>query len=169
MLGTLLGYSAALTFSIAFLADIVYGALVGHFGMLFLSLWAYTFSITVATAGVSALFGSAAGIALTLTLTILGTTSAAGAVGRPLLNPFFQAINPYFPHGAGLSIVRGVQYFDGHGIARSVWCLAVRTACGLALLITYAVRAEHNTPGKHEVSANTDSQPDTAPANVVLV
>jgi hypothetical protein len=167
-LATLLGYSAALAFSITFLADIVYGALVGHFGLLFLSLWAYTFSIAVAAAGVNALFGTIAGVALTLTLTILGNTSAAGAVSRPLLNPFFRALTPYFPHGAGMSIVRGVQYFDGHGITEAIWCLAVWTACGLAFFITYTVRAERTKAGKHEGGADTNSPAEeTASANAV--
>jgi len=153
----LLLYTSVAALTVTFLGDIVYGALVGQFGLLFLTLWAYTFSIAVAVAGVVALFGGAAGLLLTLTLVILGNTSAGGPVSRPLSGRFFSAINPYFPQGAGLSIVRGVQYFGGRGIAESVWCLATWTAGGLAFLTIHAVRVGRGQEDARDIGVTVNA------------
>lgn len=136
----LLIYTSMLSGVATFFIDPVYGALVGHTGYLFLTLWALVMTVCLAAAGVGALFGSVASIVLALTLTILGNTTAGGAIGRPLLNPFYADLTPFFPHGAGLSILRGVQYFGGRGIATGVLGLAVWAAAGLALLSIAAFR-----------------------------
>lgn len=124
----------------------MFGALTGHAGWLFLALWAYTLAVTLAASGVSALLGPAAGVLLTLLFTLLGNPSAGGAVGRPLLNPFFSALNPVFPHGGGLSIIRGLQYFHGHGVGAGVRCLLIWGVAGTLLLLVAAVRGQRAAP-----------------------
>lgn len=147
---TLLVYSFFLSVTVSFFADVVFGALVGHFGLLLLSLWAYTLAICLAASGVSALFGQVAGVVLVLAFTVIGNPSAGGAVGRPLTNRFFAAMNPIFPHGAGMNIVRGVQYFDGRGFAESVLCLSLWAATGLTFLVVFAFRQGRGPIGRHE-------------------
>ncbi|MFF2133790.1 hypothetical protein ACFVW1_52485 [Streptomyces olivochromogenes] len=71
---------------------------------------------------------------------VLGNSSAGGAVARPLLNGFYAALTPVLPHGAALSVVRGIQYFDGTGIADGVICLSLWAVIGTALLAAAAFR-----------------------------
>jgi hypothetical protein len=113
-LGLVLVYAALLSASVTFFADIVLGELVGHFGVLFLTLWLYSAAICLAITGLSALIGLGA-IVLILVLICLGNPSSGGPVPRPLLNGFYSGLNPVMPQGAELSAVRAVQYFGGWG------------------------------------------------------
>jgi hypothetical protein len=141
---TLTVYTALAAAAYLLFVDTVFGALTGHPAWLFLALWGYTLAVTLAASGISALLGTAAGITLTLLFTLLGNPSAGGAVGRPLLNPFFAALTPIFPHGGGLSIIRGIQYFHGRGITAGILCLTIWGAGGAALL-AIAARRGHAT------------------------
>jgi hypothetical protein len=153
-IGTLALYSAAAAAAYLLFVDTVFGALTGHAGWLFLVLWGYTLAIALAASGVSALLGTAAGMILALLLTLLGNPSAGGAVGRPLLNPFFSALTPILPQGEGLPIIRGIQYFDGHGISAGVLHLTIWGTAGIALLAVAAARGKR--------TANTPKDPSTA-------
>ncbi|CAJ64151.1 MULTISPECIES: hypothetical protein [Frankia] len=68
----------------------------------------------------------------------IGSALGATVLGRVLGT--VAALTPYSPHGGGLSVLRGGQYFDGRGIAAGVGCLVVWAAVGLLLLAGAAVR-----------------------------
>ena len=161
-IGTLALYSAAAAAAYVLFVDTVFGALTGHAGWLFLALWGYTLAIALAAGGVSALLGTAAGVILTLLFTMLGNPSAGGAVGRPLLNPFFSALTPIFPQGEGLSVIRGIQYFDGHGISAGVLHLAIWAAAGIALLALAAARGKRAANTATDRSTATVARPADA-------
>ncbi|EIV96180.1 hypothetical protein [Frankia sp. QA3] len=158
--GFLMFFTGLLSLAATVFVDGVYGALAGHPVPLFGVLWGYTTAICLACTGVASRFGTLASIVLTLTLTILGNPSAGGPVGRPLLNDFYAALTPYFPHGGGLSVLRGVQYFDGRGIASGVVCLVVWAGVGLLLLAGAAFRTGLRTGAA--ATAPTTGQPPTS-------
>ena len=133
-LGWVLFYSALLSLVVTFFGDVVFGALIGHFALLFLILWLFVAAVGLAVTGVAARLGVAASLALILVLIALGNPSSAGPVPRPLLNGFYSGLNPILPQGAALSALRGVQYFGNHGTGPAVLCLAIWAAAGLALL-----------------------------------
>jgi hypothetical protein len=132
-LGLVAVYAAWLSVVVTFFADVVLGDLVGHFGVLFLTLWLYSAAVCLAIAGLSALVGLGA-IVLILVLICLGNPSSGGPVPRPLLNGFYSGLNPVMPQGAALSALRGAQYFGGWGIGEGLMCLAIWAAAGLVLL-----------------------------------
>ena len=70
------------------------------------------------------------GIAILL-FVIAGNPSAGGAYGWPLLPPFWAAIGPWLPPGAGTDAVRGAAYFGNAGITRDLLVLGGYAAAGL--------------------------------------
>jgi hypothetical protein len=133
-LGAVVVYAAVLSVVVTLFADIVYGALVGHFGLLFLTLWLFVAAVCLAVMGLGALAGPLASFVLIGVLIIFGNTSAGGPVPRPLLNGFYAALSPLLPQGAALSVLRGVQYFGDHGVGPALLCLATWAVAGLGLL-----------------------------------
>jgi hypothetical protein len=98
---------------VTFFADVALGDLVGHFGLLFLTLWLFVAAVCLAVTGLSALAGLAS-IVLVLVLIILGNPGSGGPVP--------------------LSPLRGVQYFGDSGIDLGLLCLLIWALAGLALL-----------------------------------
>ena len=145
-LGLVLVYAGLLSVVVTFFADIVFGDLVGHFGLLFLTLWLFVVAVCLAVTGLSALVGLAS-IVLVLVLIILGNPSSGGAVPRPLLNGFYSGLNPVTPQGAALSALRGVQYFGDSGIDLGLLCLLIWALAGLALLGAAVFRDALRTKG----------------------
>ncbi|MEU0805978.1 hypothetical protein [Streptomyces sp. NPDC005970] len=142
----LLGYTALLSGTFLLLADALAGALVGHAGELFLVFWAYTTAVCLAVTGIAARLGTVVALIVSMAITILGNASAGGPVAAPMLNSFFRAVNPVFPQGAGMTWIRGVLYFDDHGIGTGMTTLAVWAAVGLVLLFGAAFRQGRRKP-----------------------
>jgi hypothetical protein len=132
--GLVLVYAALLSVVVTLFADVAFGDLAGHFGFLFLTLWLYVLAVCLTVTGLSALAGPLASIVLVLVLIILGSPSSGGPVPRPLLNGFYSGLNPVLPQGAGLSALRGVQYFGDRGIDLGLLSLLIWALAGLALL-----------------------------------
>jgi hypothetical protein len=144
-LGLVAAYAAWLSVVVTFFADVVLGDLVGHFGLLFLTLWLYSAAVSLAITGLSALIGLGA-IVLVLVLICLGNPSSGGPVPRPLLNGFYSGLNPVMPQGAALSALRAVQYFGGWGAGEGLLCLAIWAAAGLVLLGAAALKSPKAGP-----------------------
>jgi hypothetical protein len=76
------------------------------------------------------------GIGLAILLfVILGNPSAGGAYPAPLLPPFWAAIGPWLPPGAGTHAVRGIVYFGGAGVGKAVLVLAAYAVTGVLATI----------------------------------
>ena len=132
--GLVVVYAASLSVVVTLFADVAFGDLAGHFGLLFLTLWLYVLAVCLAVTGLSALAGPLASIVLVLMLIILGNPSSGGPVPRPLLNGFYSGLNPVMPQGAALSLVRGVQYFGDRGIDLGVLSLLIWALAGLGFV-----------------------------------
>lgn len=106
----------------------VLGALTGHL----LALWGLGTLLVLAAATVTmafqVLFG-VLGIGVTVLLfVVLGNPSAGGAYQPALLPPFWRALSPALPNGAGTDAVRRIVYFGSHGITSQllvICCYAV--------------------------------------------
>ena len=132
--GLVVLYAASLSVVVTLFADVALGDLVGHFGFLFLTLWLFVAAVCLAGTGLSALAGPLASIVLVLVLIILGSPSSGGPVPRPLLNGFYSGLNPVLPQGAGLSALRGVQYFGDRGIDLGLLSLLIWALAGLGFV-----------------------------------
>jgi hypothetical protein len=145
-LGALAVYALVSGLGGALIAGPVLGALDGHlvalaaFGaLLVFAVGAFTMALQVWTGLV--------GIGLAIVLfVILGNPSAGGAYPAPLLPPFWSAIGPWLPPGAGTGAVRGIVYFGGAGVAQACWVLAAYAVVGvLATLVGSGRRTEPET------------------------
>jgi hypothetical protein len=121
----------------ALIAETILSALAGHF----VALWVFgtllVFAVGAFTMALQVLFGTV-GIGLAILLfVVLGNPSAGGPYPSVLLPPFWAAIGPWLPPGAGTDAVRVIVYFPAASIARSVWVLVAYALVGL--LVTVAV------------------------------
>ena len=145
-LGALAVYSVVSGVGGAVIAGPVLGALDGHlvalaaFGaLLVFAVGAFTTALQVWTGLV--------GIGLAIVLfVILGNPSAGGAYPAPLLPPFWAAIGPWLPPGAGTDAVRGIVYFGGAGVAQACWVLAGYAVVGVLATLVGSGRHPEQLP-----------------------
>ncbi|MET9816960.1 DUF3533 domain-containing protein [Streptomyces sp. NPDC006355] len=98
------------------------------------------FAVGAATLALQGLFGTI-GIGLVILLVvILGNPSAGGALPPPLLPPFWKAIGPALPPGAGTWATRSIAYFDTHAMTGPLLVLAAWALAGTAITLTAAAR-----------------------------
>jgi hypothetical protein len=132
---TLSGFSAVLAGAVTLYVDEILGALTGHTWQVFGALWLYAMAVGGAITGVAAAFGSVASMVLTAFLVVIGNAAAAGPVGRPLLSGFYSTFTSIVPQGSGVSLLRSIQYFGGHGAQTPLVTLAIWGAAGCLLAI----------------------------------
>jgi hypothetical protein len=152
---TLAGFSALLAGAVTVYVDVILGALTGHSWQVFGALWLYAMAVGGAITGVAAAFGSAASLALTVFLVVIGNAAAAGPVGRPLLSGFYSTFTAIVPQGSGVSLLRSVSYFGGNGAQTPLVTLAIWGAAGCLLAIV-ATASRVNYRAIYERFANGD-------------
>lgn len=152
---TLTAYSALLAGVVTIYVDAVLGALTGHTWLVFGALWLYAMAVGGAVTGVAAAFGTAASALLTLFLVVVGNAAAAGPVGRPLLSPLYATFTMIVPQGSGVSLLRSISYFDGHGAQTPLLTLAAWGAAG-CLLAVLATASRVNYRALYERFAGHD-------------
>lgn len=94
-------------------------------------------AFTMAIQALTGLLGI--GIAVLL-FVVLGNPSAGGAYPAPLLPPFWRAIGPLLPPGAGTSAVRSIVYFDGSRMLEPAVVSAAYAIVGIAVLLIAGMR-----------------------------
>ncbi|MFG3267514.1 ABC transporter permease [Streptomyces bobili] len=113
----------------------VLGALPGSFPALWGLGALIIFAVGAATLACQALFGLA-GIGLViLIVVILGNPSAGGALPPPLLPPFWKAIGPALPPGAGTWAARSIAYFEGNAVTAALLVLSAWAVAGTAITL----------------------------------
>jgi N-acetylglucosamine-6-phosphate deacetylase len=130
----------------------VLGALPGSFwGMAGLGALV-VFSVGMLTLALQALTGII-GIGLAvLVVVIAGNPSAGGAFPWPMLPPFWRAIGPWLPPGAGTWTARSIAYFNGNAVRTSLLVLSGYAVAGAAVTLLVTLR----TPGRHAAGAGAD-------------
>jgi hypothetical protein len=93
------------------------------------------FAVGAATLALQGIFGTI-GIGLVILLVvILGNPSAGGALPPPLLPPFWKAIGPALPPGAGTWATRSIAYFENNAMTVPLLVLAAWAVVGAAITV----------------------------------
>ncbi|MBN0047228.1 DUF3533 domain-containing protein [Streptomyces actuosus] len=97
-----------------------------------------TFAVGAATLALQGLFG-VVGIGLAILLVVIaGNPSAGGAFPLPMLPPFWKAIGPALPPGAGTWVARSIAYFDGNDTTSALLVLSAWAAGGIVITLLAA-------------------------------
>ncbi|NED92788.1 ABC transporter permease [Streptomyces sp. SID11233] len=148
--------------SVAMGVLLVYSVLAGLLGVLvartlldavpgnFCALWALG-SVLVLTVGALTLalyeLAGALGIGLALLLVVvLGVPSAGGVYPTESLPPFWRAVGPSLPPGAGLDAVESIAYFRGAGAGGPLWTLLAWAGGGAAVVLLGGVLVSRSRP-----------------------
>ncbi|MEU3063648.1 DUF3533 domain-containing protein [Streptomyces subrutilus] len=157
-LGALLVYAIVAGLLGAVIAGPVLGALpgslMGLWGLGALVVFAVG-AITLALQGLAGVVGI--GLAILLVV-VLGNPSAGGAYPYPLLPPFWKAIGPALPPGAGTYAARSIAYFRGNGAGGPMLVLAGWAVVGSAVTLACAV-FRRGRPGPAVGSGLPDDAP----------
>ncbi|MEU6984463.1 DUF3533 domain-containing protein [Streptomyces sp. NPDC046324] len=103
------------------------------------------FAVGAATLALQSLFGIV-GIGLAILLIVVaGNPSAGGAFPLPMLPPFWKAIGPALPPGAGTWVARSIAYFKGNDVTVSLLVLSAWAVVGSA--ITLVMSSLKRRPG----------------------
>ncbi|WP_328870316.1 ABC transporter permease [Streptomyces sp. NBC_00287] len=101
-----------------------------------------TFSVGAATLALQGVFGIV-GIGLAILLVVIaGNPSAGGAFPLPMLPPFWQAIGPALPPGAGTWVARSIAYFKGNDTTGALLVLSAWAAAGIVITLAAAALRE---------------------------
>ncbi|MEV7547765.1 DUF3533 domain-containing protein [Streptomyces sp. NPDC089915] len=158
-LGALLLYAIAAGLLGAVIAGPVLGALPGSIAALWGLGTLVVFAVGALTLALQGLAG-VVGIGLAILLVVVfGNPSAGGAYPYPLLPPFWRAIGPAMPPGAGTFAARSIAYFRGNGAAGPMLVLSAWAVAGSAVTLACAM-ARRGRPG----AAVGSGLPDDAPS-----
>ena len=137
-LATLALYAIVSGLGGALIAETILSALSGHF----LALWwlgaLLVFAVGAFTMAMQVLF-DIVGIGLAILIfVVLGNPSAGGAYPSVLLPPFWSAIGPWLPPGAGTDAVRTIVYFPAASVSRPLWTLGAYALVGIVVTMLVA-------------------------------
>lgn len=118
---------------------IIVGPVLGALPASMLALWGIGTLLVFAVGAVSMALQSFLGIVgigvAVLIFVILGNPSAGGVYAPPMMPPFWRAVGPWLPNGAGTSLNRAYAYFGGANTV-SPWLVLVGWAVvGVALTL----------------------------------
>lgn len=133
---------------------IIVGPVLGALPGTFLGLWGLgalvVFAVGATTLACQALLGII-GIGLAILLiVILGNPSAGGAYPYPLLPPFWRAIGPALPPGAGTWAGRSLAYFRGDAVTGPLLVLSAWAVGGTAVTLILSVFRKAERGAKDE-------------------
>lgn len=102
------------------------------------------FAVGATTLALQSVFGIV-GIGLAILLIVVaGNPSAGGAFPLPMLPPFWKAIGPALPPGAGTWVARSIAYFKGNDVTGSLLILSSWALVGSA--VTLVMSSLKRTP-----------------------
>ncbi|MEU9854312.1 DUF3533 domain-containing protein [Streptomyces sp. NPDC047974] len=134
-LGVLALYSVLGGLGGAVIVGPILGALPGSVAALWGLGTLVVFAVGAATLALQSVFGIV-GIGLAILLVVvLGNPSAGGAFPAPMLPPFWKAIGPALPPGAGTWAARSIAYFKGNDMTASMLVLSAWAVVGAVVTL----------------------------------
>jgi hypothetical protein len=109
------------------------GPLSGHFLALLLAAFLLGITVSTVTLCLQALLGVVGTTIAILIFVVFGNPASGGGFPFPLLPGLWRGLGPYTPSGAGVTLVRNIVYFGGHGTGFAALVLSGWLAAALAL------------------------------------
>ena len=101
----------------------------------------FVLAIGLPIAAFQVIFGIAGTAIGWILFLVIGNPASGGSSAPELLPGFWRALSQLLPPGAGVTSLRDVVYFNGHGSAHALIVLAVYAAVGASVaLIAYKLR-----------------------------
>lgn len=126
-------YSALAGVLVAFNADVLIGALGGHFAGIALATGLLALAVSATAHGLGHLGGPVGVVLAILTVLLLGLSSSGGAVTYEFEPGFYGAVSQLLPPGVALTAVRNIEYFDWAATLVPLLVLCAWALGGLAL------------------------------------
>ncbi|MGW2301623.1 DUF3533 domain-containing protein [Streptomyces sp. NPDC001809] len=150
-LGVLAVYSVLGGLGGAIIVGPILGALPGSVAALWGLGTLVVFAVGAATLALQSVFGIV-GIGLAILLIVVaGNPSAGGAFPLPMLPPFWNAIGPALPPGAGTWAARSIAYFKGNDMTASMLVLSAWAVVGV--VVTLVMSSLKRKPGAEPIAA----------------
>ncbi|MGW2077835.1 DUF3533 domain-containing protein [Streptomyces sp. NPDC001939] len=130
---------------------VIVGPILGALPGSVMALWGLgaliIFAVGAATLALQGLFGIV-GIGLAILLVVVaGNPSAGGAFPLPMLPPFWKAIGPALPPGAGTWVARSIAYFKGNAVTGPLLVLSAWAVAGIVITMAASVFRGRRKPG----------------------
>jgi hypothetical protein len=134
------GVTVALAVGAGLVTALVTNILIGAYPAHFFAVWGvatlFVFAVGLPIAAFQAIFGIAGtGIGWILFL-VIGNPASGGSSAPELLPGFWRTLSQLLPPGAGVTSLRDVVYFNGHGSSHALIVLAVYAVLGGAVAMT---------------------------------
>ncbi|MFJ6572856.1 DUF3533 domain-containing protein [Streptomyces sp. NPDC091292] len=125
---------------------VIVGPILGALPGSVLALWGLgaliTFAVGATTLALQGLTGIV-GIGLAILIVVIaGNPSAGGAFPLPMLPPFWRAIGPALPPGAGTWSARSIAYFHGNALTAPLLTLSAWAVGGTAVTLLTSLRGK---------------------------
>jgi hypothetical protein len=108
----------------ALVTNILIGAYPGHFFAVWGVATLFVFAIGLPIAAFQAIFGIAGTAIGWILFLVIGNPASGGSSAPELLPGFWRTLSQLLPPGAGVSSLRDVVYFNGHGSSHALIVLA---------------------------------------------
>ncbi|MFE6070374.1 DUF3533 domain-containing protein [Streptomyces sp. NPDC056525] len=154
-LGVLAVYSVLGGLGGAVIVGPILGALPGSVAALWGLGTLVVFAVGAATLALQSVFGIV-GIGLAILLIVVaGNPSAGGAFPLPMLPPFWNAIGPALPPGAGTWAARSIAYFKGNDMTSSMLVLSAWAVVGV--VVTLVMSSLKRRPESEPIADEVDT------------
>jgi hypothetical protein len=125
----------------ALVTNVLIGAYPGHF----LAVWGvatlFVLAIGMPIAAFQVIFGVAGTAIGWILFLVIGNPASGGSSAPELLPGFWRTLSQLLPPGAGVTSLRDVVYFNGHGSSHALVVLALYAVLGAAVaMIAYGLR-----------------------------
>lgn len=98
------------------------------------------FAVGCFTSALQTLLGLVGTLLSVITLVIIGNPAAGGGQIPPdLMSPAWGWLAHVLPNPAGMTAIRGIEFFGGHGVGQAFAVLSVYAAAGIAVMLVMAV------------------------------
>jgi hypothetical protein len=141
---------------------LIIGPILGALPGSIMGLWGLgslvVFSVGMITLALQSLTGIV-GIGLAVLLVVIaGNPSAGGAFPLPMLPPFWKAIGPWLPPGAGTWAARSIAYFKGNAITAPMLVLAAWAVIGTVITLVMSALRGDRQPGRRPAMEDTGAR-----------